>query len=237
MRRWWLVLALLLSLGINVGILATLGVQRSRERQSPAPARGGGVPAGPELERVADRLELAGEARRRFLEIQRRFLAETGAERLRLDRARAELRREILSAHPDRARVEELLAAAAGSTAALERALVRNVLDSREVLDEEQERRFLRFVVSRLRRQRVRPGAMTPPAFNSRSSCHRLFPVGCQSFGRGSRVGNGGSCQLTWGLKLIMRTSGWKYRCELPSRSGSSRPCLDAGLPTRSPCR
>lgn len=171
MRRWWLPLALLLSLGINAGILATLSVARWRERppldlpgpERPGAAGGGG---GPAIERVADRLELAAEPRQRFLAIQRRFFEETREERFRLERSRADLRREILAREPDRARVDELLTSIGRSTAALDRALVRNVLDSRAVLDERQERLFLRFVVSRLRQPRLerpfRPGPRRP---------------------------------------------------------------------------
>jgi Spy/CpxP family protein refolding chaperone len=162
-RRWWLALALFLSLGINAGILATLGLQRWWAHRAPPAADEAGAMPGRHLARLADRLELEGEPRRRFVEIQRRFLGETLAERRRLERARAELRREILAPTPDRGRVEELVNTAAESTALLDRALARNILDSREVLDDEQEARFLRFVVGRLRQRRQRGGPLLPP--------------------------------------------------------------------------
>jgi Spy/CpxP family protein refolding chaperone len=162
-RRWWLALALFLSLGVNAGILATLGLQRWWAQRTPLGADDAGTAPGPHLARLADRLELEGEPRRRFVEIQRRFLGETLAERRRLERARAELRREILAPSPDRVRVEELVNAAAESTAILDRALARNILESREVLDEEQEQRFLRFVVGRLRQRRMHGGGLMPP--------------------------------------------------------------------------
>ncbi len=187
MRRWGLALALLLSVGVNLGILATLAVRRTpppqepgpvpvQEPQRPHPERPGPdaapppeaepQPGGPPLEgreppraaRLADRLGLEGEPRRRFLEIQTRFYTETV--RLRTEQAEVfrALRRELTAETPDRARIEELTQASGRTHMGLQQAMARNVLATREVLDPAQERLFLD-VISRL----APPGAGGEP--------------------------------------------------------------------------
>jgi Spy/CpxP family protein refolding chaperone len=169
MKRWWVWVLLLLSLGVNVGILATLGAQRLRRpgppaaEAPPAPAPAAPEPAAPSPEPpratvpaptfqgLADRLGLEGEARRRFLDIQRRAFETMRAERQRMLAARAALRRELTAAAPDRARIDSLLAEAGAAQAALERSLVSSLLESRALLDPEQQRLYLRFVEERLR--------------------------------------------------------------------------------------
>lgn len=195
MSRRWLGLALLLSVGVNVGILATLAVERLRDGAAPAeveapaepselpeeepggplgpeepadaatgadpwagpgegPGRGAGPPRLAEVERrleiLADRLGLAGEERGRFLEIQRRFFRETFRHRQEVFLHQRALRQELISAHPDRARVEETLERLSAARDVLDRELVETVLESRELLGPAQEAEYLRFV-ARLR--------------------------------------------------------------------------------------
>ena len=157
MRRWGVVLALFLSVGVNVGILATLAVHRLRPRPpviGEETARG----TGQRLDLFADRVGLEGERRERFLAVQRRFLDTVTARRGELDEVRRQLRRELTSRRPDPARVDALLAESARLHAALERALVENVLESREILEPDEERRFLR-LLGRLRRAAPPAGA------------------------------------------------------------------------------
>lgn len=214
MRRWWLIIALLLSLGVNAGILATLALSRSGDGPAAAeePAEGpaatgeepaagrpseepaalgpvdgppGSVPGGPgpggpglggpggpggrpplpelaerRLDRLAGELGLTGAERERFLELQHDLLAE-GA---RLARERfvlqAELRRELLAPEPDRARVEELIGEIAAVFTRMERTTAEAVLDTRELLDPEQERRYLA-VVSEMRPRLLRQAEQT----------------------------------------------------------------------------
>lgn len=220
MKRWWLIIALLLSLGVNAGILATLALSRSGDEpaapgepaevpaasgeeaaaglpdEEPAAGLTGGNPAaldsaagplgprpggrdpggrdpggpGPRrplpelaerrLERLAGELGLAGSERERFLELQRGLLAE-GA---RLARERfvlqADLRRELLAAEPDRARVEELIGEIAAVFTRMERTTAEAVLDTRELLDPEQERRYLA-VISEMRPRLLRQAEQT----------------------------------------------------------------------------
>jgi Spy/CpxP family protein refolding chaperone len=163
MRRNWLLLALLLSVGINCGLVG-MGIARHRLMERGSRADRGERPHGEHLrgdrpmddrspggrpfggERLADRLELTGEARENFLRLQRELAERVHAARLGIEEARRGLRRELVSAEPDRTRVEELLSAIQREQDGLDRALVANVLAAREMLDPEAEREYLRFV-------------------------------------------------------------------------------------------
>lgn len=141
MRRWWLLIALLLSLGVNVGLLSTAALLHLR-----APGRGAGERERPprvRVERFAGRLGLDGEKRSRFVERQEGFLDTSAALRQRLARTHRELRREIAAPHPDRERIARLLDESARTFRELESALADHVLATRSLLDPGQERRFL----------------------------------------------------------------------------------------------
>ena len=154
MRRWGLAVALLVSLGMNVGILTMLWMGKARARSWMERPRQ--QAALPNLERFADHLELEGEPRQRFLEIQRNFFDTTREERRRLQGLRAELRRALTRGEPDRAAVDRVLAEMAEVQPRLDRALADNVLATRELLGPAQERRFLR-VLGHLLRPRAGP--------------------------------------------------------------------------------
>ncbi len=167
MRRWWLVIALLLSVGINVGILATLAFQTrstddskvtagtppeatppeatpiSGSVEDPLPLEGRQPPV---IRRMADELGLEGEKRAAFTEVQRTFFEQTLAARSRMARLQREIRGEVTAADPDRAALDQLLVELSAAHTDLERAFVTNLLDSRELLDGDQERRFMHFL-------------------------------------------------------------------------------------------
>jgi len=155
MRRWWLVIALLLSVGLNIGILAAIGARRAtllagKGARPPVEAAKPGADPVPRLARLADRLKLEGEPRRRFLDIQWNLYQETTRQRLRLNEVHRDLRREMSHPTPDRQRVEELLNESARIYLALERSLVNNVFATRDLLDPEQQEEYLK-IVGRLR--------------------------------------------------------------------------------------
>jgi hypothetical protein len=158
-RRWWLVLALLLSLGLNVGILAAIGARRAMllarpnaARQQQEAAGGAGNPNNadpvPRLTRLANRLKLEGDQRRKFLDIQWNLYQETSRQRLQLNEIHRALRRELTHPVPDRQRVEALLNESSATYLALERSLVNNVFATRDLLGAEKEADYLKIVGS-----------------------------------------------------------------------------------------
>src|SRR3954449_6732498 len=112
MRRWWLVIALLLSVGLNVGIFGVIVLRRlGPALRPPKPPAEMGNPAAdplPRLPRVADRLGLEGEERRRFLDVQWNLFQETSHLRLQLGEVHRALRRELTRPTPDKAEVDHL---------------------------------------------------------------------------------------------------------------------------------
>jgi len=156
MNRWWLVIALLLSVGLNVGILATIAARRggpppaAKAEKAPELANPGGRDPLPLLPRLADRLGLEGEKRRKFLDIQWNLFQETSRQRLQLEEVHRDIRRELTRDAPDRQRVDQLLAESARIYLAMERAMVSNVFATRELLDADQERQYLA-LIGRLR--------------------------------------------------------------------------------------
>ncbi|MEM8993512.1 MAG: periplasmic heavy metal sensor [Acidobacteriota bacterium] len=177
MSRHWLrllPLLLLLSIGLNVGLLVGRGT----------PPRGGGSPdaavAAPDAQvpprvermvrRMADELSLAGDDRERFFDVQRQFFARSFAAREQTRRTRRALHDELRRPDPDRARAEALLAAMAEAQRDVEAAFIVNYFETRALLQTPQQQRlFLRFIVrvrqlrqEMERRQDARPGARRP---------------------------------------------------------------------------
>jgi Heavy-metal resistance len=167
-RRWWLVIALLLSVGLNLGILAALAARRAgpppgsrRPAREAIPNPPGGDPLAL-LPRLADRLGLEGEDRRKFLDIQLDLYRETSRLRVQLGELHREVRREMTRDEPDRQRVEKLLNDSAQIYLALERSLVNHVLSTRDLLDADQRRQYLA-LVGRLRVANPGPGLGVEP--------------------------------------------------------------------------
>lgn len=166
MRRWWLrwgtLIALLLSLGVNLGLVAAVATRKIAARQErevrppdgprpegPGPQGLEGEPL-PRFRRLADHLGLEGEQRRRFLDLQRQLFEETLRVRMRQAETQREVRRELVSPEPDRERIDALLQQGARDFLTLEQALAKNILATRALLDPDQEEEYLR-IVSRMR--------------------------------------------------------------------------------------
>jgi hypothetical protein len=148
-KRWWLIIALLLSVGLNLGIFAVIAARRAAADR-PRPERSemaepGGNPL-PRLPRLADRLGVEGEERRRFLELQWKLFEESSRLRLQLGEVHREIKREMVREEPDRQRIESLLQESAKVYLNLERSLARNILATRELLDDGQERQYLALI-------------------------------------------------------------------------------------------
>ena len=149
MRRWWLVIALLLSVGLNAGLLTALAVRRLNNpavKAAKPPAANQAADPLPRLPQLANRLGLEGEERRKFLDIQWNLYQETSHLRLQLGEVHRNLRHELIQSPPDRARVDRLLEESSRVYLALEKSLVGNILATRELLGPEKEKQYLRLI-------------------------------------------------------------------------------------------
>lgn len=178
-QRWWLIIVLLLSLGLNLGFLASRVVQQRTQDPSEGtvsdpvedPTRRD-RPVPRLIRRMADELGLEGERRAAFVEIQRTFFQQTLEARARMADLQEDVRGEVTSADPDRQQLDQLLSELSTAHRDLEGAFVTNLLDARELLDDDQERRYMRFlrrmrnvradVEQRFRERWRRPGAEWP---------------------------------------------------------------------------
>jgi hypothetical protein len=170
MSRWWLVIALLLSVGLNVGILAAIAARRAgpqgpregrQQQQQANPANAANTDPVPRLTRLADRLKLEGDQRRKFLDLQWNLYQETTRQRLQLNEVHRELRREMTKQTPDRQRVEALLDESSRIYLTLERSLVSSIFATRDLLGPDKEEEYLK-VVGRLRIPNPGPGLANP---------------------------------------------------------------------------
>jgi len=153
-RRWWLLILLLLSVGINIGlILAFASGKLSQQAQLRQPSAleqelsriEGRI--GPFVMRMADELGLQAEKRRLFARHQRRFFQQTLAARRRFREVQKQLVHEIAAADPDRQSIDRFLDQLVAAYAAQERAFVDNMVATRELLDDQQRQKFSRFLV------------------------------------------------------------------------------------------
>ncbi len=172
MKRWWLLMALMLSAGVNLGIVVARLLPSDdgaeavpREGPGPEEHPPGGPPGGPPREpgeprvppavrRFAEKIGLSGEDRGKFVELHRSFLTETVQARRRVMKLQDELRRTAFADEVDREAVVGLLEELGAAHVALESAFIHNLLDVRELLGPEQERMYRLF----LRRLRQRAG-------------------------------------------------------------------------------
>lgn len=157
MRRGWLVVALLLSLGVNLGLVGAAVVRRHALERWERIRMGEERPPEGFGRRIAERLDLGEAERERFVAVQRALVERTAEGRRRIGELRRELRRELLAAAPDRPRIDALLDELGREEAALNRAFVDSVLDSREVLGARRTEAYLRFL------ERFAPGPGGPP--------------------------------------------------------------------------
>lgn len=110
------------------------------------------------LERLADELGLTGETRDHFSRLQREFLRSAWHLRADLRNAEAEMRQELFSREPDRARIEEIQGRIEAIRGELDSKLLDTVLQSRALLEPAQDVRYMAVV------GRLRQAAMGAPA-------------------------------------------------------------------------
>lgn len=172
-RRWWLPLALLLSLGVNLGVVAMLALRRdgAPPPEGPGPIERGAPPRrgegemeepGRRFDALARTLRLDDNQAERFVALQRRHFEGSRETRQRLEAARRDLAQEFLTGRADRLRVEALLRQVEAAQAELDQTLADLMLEAQEFLTPEQQRRFAFFVLQRLRNSGQPPPAGGP---------------------------------------------------------------------------
>ena len=169
MKKWGILVLLLLSIGLNAGLLISY-LSRGSAGSSP----GGQVPGStvfqesgdvtltelpPRLRRLirrmANDLELRGDDRRRFFEVQEVFFRTSFDAQRRLRQIERRIRAELASDTPERSVVEEHLQQIAATRLEQERAFLDNYFATRQLLSPGQEERFRRFMarIRELRRE------------------------------------------------------------------------------------
>lgn len=172
MRRWWLVLLLLLSVGLNLGLLAQRGRAERRERQARIEARGAqhgergerGERGGPTplldrlLERMVQRVGVEGDDKEKFVALQKDFFTRTLGIRERLRQSQKALRENLRAENPDRQLADRQLAELAAAQQEIEKAFVDNFFASSQMLDPGQRQRYREWIGELRRARWDRPG-------------------------------------------------------------------------------
>lgn len=195
MKRWGLLIGLLLSLGVNLGLVASHWIQShvvhtpvegpsidSPSIDSPGldspgldePATddpSSGVTAAPTEQardriappverrlrrlvgRMATRLRLEGDERRRFVETQMGFFRRSAQARRESRELERRLRAELMAPAPDRARAEDLLAQLGSRQVELEAAFIDTYFDTLPALEPAQQAEYRR-ILGQLRSMR-----------------------------------------------------------------------------------
>lgn len=177
MKRWWVVIALLLSVGVNLGVLAALATGGFGQRSRPGPHSAPRPSFDGEVRDVGDLARGVGldkEATAEFRSLHQEFFARARESRRISMGARQDLLRELTAQQPDRERIDEMLSVISRSEAELERAMVETTLKARVLLGDKEEGHYLRFLSSRMMRMGGgRPPGGFPPAPQGR---HRERP-------------------------------------------------------------
>jgi hypothetical protein len=151
---------------------APLEPESPTESQPPADLDAGGAPLrSPKFEILADKLGLEGGSRERFVAIQRQAFEAMRLQRQRIIVARAALRRELMAPASNRARLQALVAESTAAQQELEKILVNSLVESRALLDADQQRLYMRFV-----EERLRPASQLQPRRPLRDRQRRFRP-------------------------------------------------------------
>jgi hypothetical protein len=173
--------------GAEPSLLAAADGAGAPPTAGPGAGPGAGRTTGPpqaKLEEMAERLGVPPADRPRFVALHRRFFFATHEQRLRLESVRREMRAELVSQAPDRARLDRLLVQSAELQVSLERALVDHVMEARELLDGEAEARYLH-MLSRLGHGGAAGGPRGPGAAPARPPWRRPGERPPRRFGPG----------------------------------------------------
>lgn len=146
MRRAGLVMALLLSVGINLGLVLSALLATARSSDSRPASHSGTFIEGGRLPRLADELGLAGEGRQRFIARHQRYFNEARQPREKLRELRAALSQELFANPVDEAKVDALVKSIHQELTRFDELTVRLVLDVRLLLPADRQDTYRSFV-------------------------------------------------------------------------------------------
>ena len=129
--------ALILSIMLNVGVVAALAYSAFQQGTWPAVFRGDKVE--PDLPAY---LDLNAEQKRRWSELEAAFIRELRNDWRQIRIHRERMINEIFSEQPDRQRIEGERAAIAQLQAAQQRRVIQQLLEERDILDAAQRRKL-----------------------------------------------------------------------------------------------
>lgn len=158
MNKGLLGMALLLSIGFNLGLLLS-------RRPEPEPARlletvdagraeGDPRPSVGDFDELLAELELLPDERRQFLAIHRRFFRHTRQSQARLKALRLEIEAELIRPQPREQRLQEMVREMVQTSLSVEQALIRTTLRGRQLLGPQREGPYLEHLERRLERSR-----------------------------------------------------------------------------------
>ena len=131
------IVALIVSVMVNVGVVAALAYSAFQHGTWPAVFRGDkGEPDLPAY------LDLNAEQKRRWSELEAAFLRELGKDWRQIRIHRERMINEIFSEQPDRQRIEGERAAIAQLQSAQQRRVIQQLLEERDILDAAQRRKL-----------------------------------------------------------------------------------------------
>ncbi len=148
--KWWLLAFLMLSIGLNVGVLTTVAIQKKHDRKQlqdpPKPSLERNRLAETRFNRLADALELEGPDREAFIQQQVLFAQEFEESRFHLRRAHAELRDLLVDPEADAATALKASEEAGRAYGEMDALLVKHVFKVRELLTPEQVSAYVRIL-------------------------------------------------------------------------------------------
>ena len=142
MKRPGMKLVLVMSLLLNLGVVAAVGYRVVQHGQLPGVFGADATQAS-----LPDYLKLSAEQRRQWHELETGFLRELGADWQQIRTHRENMIREVFSERPDRGRIEAERAVIAQLQASQQQRVIEQLLKERDILDQDQQRALAELLI------------------------------------------------------------------------------------------
>ncbi len=143
---------LIVSLAFNLAVVATVAVGYAiRESEQPDKTAGGKIPIDEHGKQLSKCIGLSGKQAKCFEEVMAGTSAEAGAIKTELEKERDGLFHLLLAKEPDEQTIMEKVDSISVLQGGLEKLLVKRLLDSREVLNPEEDERLLYLIQCSMR--------------------------------------------------------------------------------------